>query len=68
MTKSYFTLFCREENGIWSPQFGDYVRSVVSDEARDSYSQYKSKDRKIVKHEDDTDSITREIIRLNGQD
>jgi hypothetical protein len=33
---TYYTLFIKED-GTWSPQFGDYVRKVVSDEKRDSY-------------------------------
>lgn len=36
----YFTLATRDANGIWSPQFGSYIRSEVSAERkhyRDSY-------------------------------
>lgn len=45
----YFMLFTRESDGHWHPQFGDKVRSVVVEEAKDSYSDYRAKDRKIVK-------------------
>jgi hypothetical protein len=33
---TYYTLLIKED-GVWAPQFGDYVRSVVAQEKRDSY-------------------------------
>ena len=31
--KRYYTLLAREPNEMWAPQFGDYDRKVVSDQA-----------------------------------
>ena len=68
MTKAYFTLFCREKDGKWYPQFGDYSRSVVAEEAQDSYSrEYKAKDRKIIKHNDTPNGQQVEQAKLNGE-
>lgn len=53
MAKKYYTLVIRED-GIWSPQFGDYDKSVVTQEAIDSYSRdcdgkrIPVKDRKVL--------------------
>ena len=49
MERAYYMLFTRESDGKWSPQFGDFVRKVVVDESRDSYREYKGKDKQIVK-------------------
>jgi hypothetical protein len=47
--RKYYTLFIRED-GRWGPQFGDFDRQCVTDEARDSYGHVKAKDRRIVGH------------------
>jgi len=36
MQTTYYTLLIFED-GAWAPQFGDYVRKVVTDEKRDAY-------------------------------
>lgn len=49
MTK-YYTLVTKDADGRWSPQFGDYVRSVVKEELahyRESYG-YKRDELKII--------------------
>lgn len=56
--KTYYSLFCREPDGKWYVQFGDYVRSVVAQEAVDTYARdYKARDRKIVKHDDTNEAL-----------
>lgn len=35
--RPYYWLVCREPNGKWYPQFGDYTYSVVLNERRDTY-------------------------------
>lgn len=64
----YYTLVTRDADGRWSPQFGDYSRSVVKDEKEyylESYD-YKKKDVKILTTQTDhhTD-ITQAIKELN---
>lgn len=49
---NYYTLFTKEDDGKWYPQFGDYVRNVVIDEIASYRGDYKRKDIKIVKHYD----------------
>lgn len=61
---AYFTLVTLEA-GVWAPQFGDFVKRVVKDEARDSYA---GLPRKIIR----TDTahqfeIDRAIAKLNGE-
>ena len=68
MARTYYTLFCRENDGKWYPQFGDYVRSVVAQEAIDSYSRdYKAKDRQIIGHDDTMDSLKLVQAKANGE-
>ena len=46
----YYMLYVRAENGQWFPQFGDYERSVVVQEQRDTYQRdYALKDIRIHK-------------------
>jgi hypothetical protein len=57
MPRTYYTLFCRDPDGVWSPQFGDYVRKVVRQEELDCYTRnsfggYAARDRKIIRHPD----------------
>jgi hypothetical protein len=49
--RPYYTLFCREPDGRWNPQFGDFSHAVVKDEARDTYARdYARSDRRIIRH------------------
>lgn len=46
----YYTLCTRDADGVWSPQFGDYDRSMVREEQthyRESYG-YRYADLRIV--------------------
>lgn len=57
MAKAYYMLFTREGDGYWHPQFGDYSRTVVYDEVKDTYaSAYKAEDRRVRKLPDDSHS------------
>ena len=67
MTRAYYTLAIREE-GRWAPQFGDYDKATVEQEAVDSYFEHRALDRRIVKSADDRASIDAAIARLNRQD
>jgi hypothetical protein len=69
--KPYYTLaIC--ESGRWTPQFGDYDRAVVAQEARDSYrltsdgKPIRACQRIILKSEPDNDSIDAAVAKLNG--
>lgn len=46
---SYYTLYTREADGRFSPQFGDFIRADVEQERRDTYSDVKARDWRIVK-------------------
>jgi hypothetical protein len=63
--RPYFTLAIRED-GRWSPQFGDYERAVVTQEARDAYAHHHPRDRKIIATLPDCDSIDAGIAALNA--
>jgi hypothetical protein len=65
--KRYYTLVIRDEDNRWYPQFGDYVRSVVEQERKDSYPVSK-KDWRIIKTADDQASINDGVARLNEKD
>lgn len=63
--KPYYTLLIRM-NGKWSPQFGDYVKAVVAQERKDTYSEFKGVDWQIVKTADDLQaSIDAVVTELN---
>lgn len=68
--RPYYTLAIRQE-GRWSPQFGDYSRAVVAQEARDAYASgapIHAHDRKIVKSAPDCDAIDEAVASLNRLD
>jgi hypothetical protein len=51
----YYMLFCREPDGSWHPQFGDYLRGTVMQEERDTYaSSYAAADRRVRRLPDDS--------------
>jgi hypothetical protein len=59
----YYTLLkLNVKDGYWYPQFGDYDRSVVKAEKRDSYSLSVTT---IIETEDDQASIDAAIAELN---
>ncbi len=62
--RDYFTLVIRD-NGIWGPQFGDYERWVVEEEANDSYSDYRKADRKIIRTSVRKRDVDAAIAKLN---
>jgi hypothetical protein len=70
MKCKYYTLICRED-GKWSPQFGDYDKSVVRDELDDyansfGSSHYARKDIMIIATDDDMQAtIDAAIAKLN---
>lgn len=47
----YFTLYTRERGGKFGPQFGDYTRTEVEQERRDSYREYRGGDWRIIRSE-----------------
>lgn len=58
MSKVYYTLFTREDDGKWYPQFGDYDRKTVIDEMREYRNEYKAKDIRVVQVLDDMSAET----------
>lgn len=67
--RTYFTLAIRAD-GVWSPQFGDYDRETVEQEARDmrdSDSALRSKDCKVISSGDSQDAINAAIAKLNAK-
>lgn len=70
MAKKYYTIAIRE-NGIWNAQFSDYDKSVVIDEAIDSYTynidgkRIPAKDRKVLTTVPGTKAIDAAVAALN---
>jgi len=62
---NYYTLFVND-NGRWVVAFGDYVISVVRQEAIDSYSDYARKDKRIICTSADQDAINEKFRELNA--
>jgi hypothetical protein len=66
--RKYYTLAIRED-GVWTPQFGDYNRSVVEEER--SYvvghpsGEVKKKDTKVICSGSSQASINAAIAKLN---
>lgn len=59
-TKPYYMLFTCEKDGKWSPQFGDYTRSDVEEEDRNTYAKdYPRNKRKIVRLANDTQAAVK---------
>lgn len=72
MVCKYFTL-CTRDNGKWSPQFGDYDRAVVAQEADDTYwkangGDYHRKDMKIITTGPKQSDIDFAIMVLNHRE
>lgn len=70
MARTYYTLVVRQEDGKWYPQFGDYDRSTVADEADNTYwnrngGSYRRQDMKIVSSGARQQDITAAIAKLN---
>lgn len=61
-SKPYYTLLVKRA-GVWSAQFGDYDREVVSYEEHDCYD---TEVTKIIKTDDNQASIDAKIAELNG--
>jgi hypothetical protein len=71
INRTYYTLATRTD-GKWSPQFGDYSRKVVAQEADDTYwnrngGAFRSKDMKIIATIDRQFDINAAISHLNGE-
>lgn len=65
-TPRYYTLLTRELDGLWYPQFGDFRRECVEQEANDTYARdYRSRDRKIIKTGRSQKEIAAKILSLN---
>lgn len=61
MAKAYFTLLAKRE-GKWVPVFGDYYKSVVSDEEYDCYD---TEVTRIIRTDDNQVAIDARIAELN---
>jgi hypothetical protein len=74
MARKYFTL-CTRTDGKWSPQFGDYDRAVVAQEADDSYwnngikeeGKFSKKDMKIISTGARQADIDAGVANLNNE-
>ena len=67
MARRYYMLYTRDD-GVWSPQFGDYSRKVVEGE-REDYRDHdcKAKDLKVVRLDSDLQAdIDAMTIKLNS--
>ncbi len=73
MPKPYYILVSRgdDSGNIWAIEFGDYDRSVVKDELtdlKDGHHQIASKDLRILRVSDDTQTAIDEAVRqLNNE-
>jgi hypothetical protein len=65
MPRRYFTL-CTLDEGRWSPQFGDYQRSLVEAEAEDYRREYRRHDLKIIVTGARQADIDSAVSALNG--
>lgn len=69
MAKKYYTGLTRDD-GVWSPQFGDYDRQVVEDEMEDSFiachAPYAKRDLKIIVTGDAQADIDAAVAKLNA--
>ena len=66
MSRRYHSLVILQD-GRWGPQFGDYSREVVEQEAEDSYGDVPKKHRKIVTTGDKQADIVHRVAQLNGE-
>lgn len=64
MGRIYNSLLIRVD-GVWTIQFGDYSKSVVEQERRDSYSDIPRKDWKIISTGDSQYEIEHALAQLN---
>jgi hypothetical protein len=65
MPKQYFTLI-EYDGEAWSPQFGDYRRSVVMQERHDRHDSHPFpmlKDLRVVKTEDDSQAAINNLVK-----
>jgi len=68
MARKYYTLLERQPREHWTPQFGDYNRSVVADEGddmRNSGSHVAGTKYKIICTYDNQESINAKVAELN---
>lgn len=68
-TRNYYTLLVRDSSSEpWQIHFGDYVRSVVHDEARDLKLEgyYKMKNMLLISTGDKQANIQARVNQLNG--
>lgn len=63
MAKQYYTLIVKRA-GKWSAQFGDYSKSVVSDEEYDCYD---TEVTRIIRTEDNQAAIDARIAEINAK-
>lgn len=66
---AYFTLAIKsaDHHNVWAPQFGDYDREVVVQERKDTYSEFKNAEVKIIKTATSSQRLINEAIsNLNG--
>lgn len=74
--RNYYHLITRDDNGIWSPQFGDFNRDVVEQERLDTYLarypndelRWTSKNIKIVRGKNSSDWIKGYIRVLHHEE
>lgn len=64
MGRRYWTLLTRDD-GRWSPQFGDYQRSLVESEKSDYRGEYRLGDLQIICTGDRQCDIDAAVQRLN---
>ena len=58
---AYYTLYTRDaDKGLFGPEFGDFTRASVEQERRDTYSDVKARDWRIVK----TDAPPSEVASM----
>lgn len=65
MGRIYNSLLIRID-GVWTIQFGDYSKSVVDQERKDSYSTTPRRDWKIISTGDSQHEIEYAVKKLNN--
>ena len=64
--RKYWTLFTREDDAKWYPQFGDYSASCVNEERQSYRNEYAAKDLRIISHADNLS--LEELMKLANED
>ncbi len=67
MTRKYYSLLTKAEDGRWYVQFGDYKKSVVAEERDSMVSKIARKDTRIITTGSKQSYINAAVAALNAE-